>query len=114
VCPWVSCRHHLLIEVTQAKGRRPTSLRLNAPGRHLPALRPSSDGARVELWTDEAVELLFRMSHTCSIDAAEEGARGPRRIAALLGVSKQEIDRITDRALPIYKARLVEAGIEEP
>jgi hypothetical protein len=83
-CPWVGCRHHLL--VTEVDGR----LRLNLPARtRRPTLGPKASEREVEIWIDEAVEALQRMTDTCSLDVAEtvDGRLGKRRLGRLLGMS---------------------------
>ena len=69
-CPWIGCRYHLLIDVSSTG-----ALQLNGP-RHggRPALLPSSAGSEVaRVWTDDALELLEVMPHTCALDVAELG-----------------------------------------
>jgi hypothetical protein len=81
-CPWVSCRHHLLLEVAASKGGRdvrPTSLRLNRRriGRGRATGRRS--GPRilrahhlVRQWINDAVEQLAGMRYSCALDVADE------------------------------------------
>jgi hypothetical protein len=103
-CPWVGCRHHLLLEVAKtrptAKESRAMSLRLNraTPGRTLggrrPGLRSSAAAEIVRAWIDEAVELLSYMPYTCSLDVVDAFPDGlsPRRVGWLLAVTEQAID----------------------
>jgi hypothetical protein len=96
-CPWVGCKHHLL--VTEASGR----LRLNLPSRkRRPTLGPHASDAEVELWIDDVVEALQRMPDTCSLDIADRYAArgvtlGKRKLARYLGMSpsgaRKEINR---------------------
>lgn len=99
-CPWVGCRHHLLIEVAHAKPRagrdaRPTSIRLNrAPepgvlGRR-PGLHAKDPTEVVQRWIGDAIEHLERMEHTCSLDVAEQGA-SLVEVARMLGVTTASI-----------------------
>ncbi len=105
-CPWVGCRHHLLLEVAKAKpkdGReaRATSLRLNQPSRgamklgRRPGLASSSAAALVQVWIDDALELLSRMRFTCALDVVEAYPDGlpPSAIGWILGVSEGAIDQ---------------------
>ena len=104
-CPFVGCRHHLLLEV-EASTARPPKLKLNAraPGRNgrPPGLPYSAAEVVVQGWIDDALELLETMPHTCSLDAAEALADGEqafvdsdevfgRAVGAVLGVSKQQV-----------------------
>ena len=69
-CPWVGCRYHLLIEVTSSGG-----LQLNGAGTEgrPAALSSSAPSVVVEVWTDDALELLEVMPYTCALDVAELG-----------------------------------------
>ena len=76
-CPWVSCRHHLFLEVNESSG----ALRLNRPG----------------LQVDQLEE-------TCALDVAEKvRQRGEQasleEIARLLGVSQERIRQIERTAM---------------
>ncbi|MGN6107941.1 MAG: hypothetical protein ACTHU0_22725 [Kofleriaceae bacterium] len=103
-CPWVSCRHHLLLEVAASKppeGRdaRATTIRLNAAqtGRsgRPPGLASSSAAALVRLWIDDAVELLSSMRYTCALDVVDDYPDGifPSAIGMLLGISEQAVEQ---------------------
>lgn len=104
-CPWVACRHHLLLEVANATSmtdRRPTTLRANAPrfeirdGRR-PGLRASAAAVLVRQWIDDAVELLSRMEYTCTFDFVRDYPQGAPAwlVARVLGVTEAAIDKIT-------------------
>lgn len=107
-CPWVGCRHHALIEIARAKPRkdrdgrlrdaRPTSIRLNrapAPGKlgRRPGLHAQDTTEIVQAWIDDAIELLERMPHACSLDVADANPDGfPLvEVARLLGVTTAAI-----------------------
>ncbi len=105
-CPWIACRHHLLLEVAKAKPRegreaRATSLRLNAPSKgrirlgRRPGLASSSAAALVQVWIDDALELLSRMRYTCTLDVVDAYPDGlpPSAIGWLIGVGEQAIDQ---------------------
>lgn len=70
-CPYVSCRHHLAIDVTRAG-----SLRLNYPG------------VEVE-----------EMEHSCSLDLAEQHERSHSDIAVILSMSRERVRQIEVDAL---------------
>jgi hypothetical protein len=103
-CPWVGCKHHLLLEVAKArptaKESRATTLRLNrassgrTEGGRRPGLRSSAAAAIVRNWIDEAVELLSYMPYTCALDVVDDFPDGlsPRRVGWLLAVTEQAID----------------------
>lgn len=116
-CPWISCRHHLLLEVASGKlGRdlRATSLRLNAPrsgrGRR-PGLASSAAEALVHVWIDDALEQLQRMPYTCTFDVVADYPDGlpPSLLAPILGVSVHAIDKET-RAARRHAAGVLRAG----
>ena len=106
-CPWVSCRHHLLLEVASAKpkaGRdaRATTIRLNRPntggsgdvrmGRR-PGLDAGCPDSIVRAWIDDASDRLDAMPYTCTLDVVEDypdGAPLPL-IAELLGVTDKAV-----------------------
>lgn len=101
-CPWIGCRYHLLIEVTSSG-----ALQLNGgrtEGRPA-ALCSSAPSAVVEVWTDDALEQLEVMPHTCALDVAERGdlVAGVQPIAL---VARALL--LTDRAarLAVEEARL--------
>jgi hypothetical protein len=120
-CPWVSCRHHLLLEVATIepiKGRdaRPPTLRMNRPnatrntiGRRK-GLANSAARELVQTWIDDAVELLPRMRYTCSLDVAEDYPDGVSEssVAWLLGVTESAVHA----ELRVDKERLRE-GLSE-
>lgn len=98
-CPWVGCRHHLLLEVTRSGG-----LSLNRPSsgskrKALGSSEATRSGPRnpqeiVDLWIDEAAEALSQMGDTCSLDVAdrvflERVVLGNRTMGRLLGMTPQ-------------------------
>lgn len=76
-CPWVGCRHHLLIEVAAARTRRTRSrspgLILNVPttGGQRPQLRPSCDDDTLQAWIEDVVDALAAMPWSCSLDVVD-------------------------------------------
>jgi len=125
-CPWVGCRHHLLLEVAQSNGvgsttaagkprdLRPTSLRMNRPNRgraslgRRPGLESSAAHLVVRRWIDDAAEQLANMMHTCSLDVVDAYPDGlsEASVAILLGVTEQAINAETTNALREYKRRV--------
>jgi hypothetical protein len=101
-CPWVGCRHHLLLELAmpmteQRKDPRAMTLRLNAPaagrvryGRR-PGLHVGAAANVVRAWIDDAVAALMSMPYTCALDVADDFPDGlsSRDVGLLLGVSEQ-------------------------
>jgi len=70
-CPFVTCRHHLYLEVTGTGG-----LRLLHPGR--------------EPW---------EIGETCSLDVAERGPSQVVAIARLLNLTRERVRQIQNRAV---------------
>ena len=71
-CPYVSCKHHLYLEVTSTG-----SIMLNFPGK--------------EPW---------ELEQTCSIDMAESSpGLEQERVAEALGVTRQRVDQVEKKAL---------------
>lgn len=124
-CPWVGCRHHLLLEVAQAKERtgqdmRPTSLRMNRANRgrttmgRRPGLESSAAHLVVQRWIDDATEQLSSMMHTCSLDVVDQYPDGLSEgsVALLLGVTHQAVNAETRIALRKFKAGMRDAMLE--
>jgi hypothetical protein len=84
-CPWVSCRHHLALDIHASSKTR---------GRE-------NSARGVKLYRGE----LEDMPHTCSLDAADEGERGLHEIAALLGLTRERIRQISDVAISKLRAK---------
>lgn len=74
-CPWVSCRHHLAIDVNPRGG-----IRINLP---------SEDG---ELDLD-------RFEHTCSLDVADEGEHTMQVVGELLDISRERVRQMEEASL---------------
>lgn len=77
-CPWVGCKWHLCLEVTEAG-----SIKFNHPG-----LEP-----------DELVE-------TCALDVADRRGVTLETVAGLLNVSKQRIQQLEEEAFPQLRRHL--------
>lgn len=73
-CPFLSCRHHLYLDITRFKG-----IKFNFPD-----IDPAE------------------MPFSCSLDVAEEGGRTLEAVAALLNMTRETIRQIEDRALQRY------------
>jgi hypothetical protein len=69
-CPWVQCRHHLFLDV-----RQDGVVRINFPG------GPES------------------MLSTCSLDLANDGPRNLEQISVLMGMSRERVRQLEERAL---------------
>jgi hypothetical protein len=122
-CPWVGCRHHLLL--TLARPRRlnpekaratmlvlagPTETRKTGRRRGLP-----TNAARVlvEAWIDEAVERLLRLGYTCTLDLVEEkGALDDTAGGAVLGISRQAFAAEANRAEHKFRRLLEAHGVD--
>jgi hypothetical protein len=131
-CPWVGCRHHMLLEVAESKGtrrgtpgsklrdERPTSLRMNRANRgratlgRRPGLAYSAAHLVVQRWIDDATEQLSSMRCTCSLDVARDYPDGlsESSVAFLLGVTEQAINAETRTALIKFRAGLRDLALE--
>jgi hypothetical protein len=69
-CPWVSCRHHLYLDVDDEGG-----LRLNHPD-----LEPGE------------------LEESCALDVADRGEHYQEEVGALLGISRQRVRAIEAEA----------------
>lgn len=80
-CPFVSCRHHLAVEVTSGGG-----LKLNHPDEDLAALLD-----------------------TCALDVAERGGITLEEVAARLNVTRERVRQEETAALAKFKKRMTNA-----
>lgn len=69
-CPWVSCRHHLYLDVNPETG----SIKLNYP--HL------------EPW---------QMTESCSLDVADRGQHTAKQVGKIMRLSKQRVGQYEER-----------------
>lgn len=85
-CPWVSCKHHLYLDVIQSTG----SLKINFPD--------------LEPW---------ELAETCALDVAERGGITLDQVGELTNVTRERIRQIETRGLLTLKATAPEHGIDE-
>lgn len=83
-CPWVSCRHHLFLDVNENG-----SLRLNFPG----------------------LEVADLPLGGCALDAAEDGARTLDELGVLLNLTRERSRQLEVLALARLEAAATEAGL---
>jgi len=77
-CPWVTCRHHLLLDI----GR---------DGRLLKA-RAFDEANEYEL-----LEAMLDMPETCALDVAERNGASAAEVANLLGLKHDAVDEVVRR-----------------
>lgn len=90
-CPWVSCRHHLLLDISVPVVRPPSLVLARADRARLSEYAAAS---LVRAWINDAAAELDRMPETCALDVADRGAMASERVAELIGVSRQRVDQI--------------------
>ena len=98
-CPWIGCRHHLLLEAVDRRGRIHVCAGAGGP------LRP------LERWSeDELADVLSAMPATCSLDVAEGNPDGQTlaEVALLLGITRERIRQI--EAVGLRKVRRAAAA----
>lgn len=89
-CPFVSCKYHLLFDVSKK------SKRIVVPGdKHL---HPETDD-----FIQRAVARIMTMPETCTLDVTDEGPQQLPTIARITGTSKQAIEQMEKRALLALK-----------
>lgn len=71
-CPFVSCRHHLYLDVSPRTG----SIKLNFPD--------------LEVW---------EMGHSCSLDLADEGPHGLEDVGAFMNLTRERIRQLEKQSL---------------
>lgn len=74
-CPWVSCKWHLYVDVTEAGG-----IRLNHPGKELEELE-----------------------ECCALDVAEAGGATLERVGELLGLTRERIRQLEEVGFARYR-----------
>lgn len=85
-CPFVSCKHHLYLDVSERTG----SIKLNFPD--------------LEVW---------EMPETCALDLADDGERTLEQIGDTLNITREAVRLIVDRGLAKIKvasAHLMDDG----
>jgi len=75
-CPWVSCRHHLFLEVRESGG-----IKLNFP--HL------------EVWA---------MGESCSLDVADRGTATLEQAGRAVGLTRERVRQIESRGKGSFAA----------
>lgn len=70
-CPWVSCKHHLYLDVTEAGG-----LKVNFP--------------TLEVW---------ELEETCALDVADGGGETLERVGELVNLTRERVRQVEVRAL---------------
>lgn len=81
-CPFVSCRHHLYLDVNEEKG----SLKLNFPD--------------LEVW---------ELPETCSLDVADRGGMTLEEVGEIMNLTRERIRQVEVRGLKKLKDT-IEAG----
>ncbi len=71
-CPWVSCKHHLYLDINPETG----SIKINFPD--------------LEPW---------EMKHTCALDVAEQGALTLEEIGLITNLTRERIRQVEVRGL---------------
>lgn len=79
-----------------------------------PGLASSAAEALVQVWIDDAIDLLVRMEHTCSLDVVDErGAISDGEQAELVGCTREAISQRVARYKVRLRIGLIEQGIDE-
>lgn len=86
-CPFISCKHHLFLDVNERTG----SLKLNFPDG-----APDIDPAQLEV-----------MPATCSLDVADEGGASLSRVGEVMNLTRERVrqqqERIIHKSLPVLQ-----------
>lgn len=82
-CPFVSCSHHLLVDVVHP-GQLHKTFPFDDEG--------DADGSAF-------AKILTTREATCSLDVADEGETAPRVIGRLVNTSRQMVERVIDRGI---------------
>lgn len=107
-CPWVSCRHHLALDVTSVG-----SIKLRSGPRKGSTLRNGQTWG-VDDWLEAAADMLLDMPETCSLDVAgREGGVTLEEIAAMTNMSRQRVQQEEVMALRSMRRQLGLAKFNE-
>ncbi len=139
-CPFISCRFHLLVELTAPNGdhaeagydaggqyrhdavaRPQPSMTLNRarPGQppplgRPPTLAPDASKREVAAFVDAAVAQLEVMPESCVLDVADRGPQSQEAVAAVLGLSVEAVIDAEAEAGAQLRGRSYEAGAPPP
>ena len=86
-CPYVSCKHHLYLDVNERTG----SIKLNFPD--------------LEVW---------EMPETCALDVAEGGGSTLEEVGEMMNITRERIRQLETRIVASLAASLSAQGIEAP
>jgi hypothetical protein len=81
-CPWVSCKHHVYLDVNEATG----SVKLNFPD--------------LEPW---------ELKETCALDVADRGGVTLEEVGEILNLTRERIRQVEVRALEQLQGKELEA-----
>lgn len=70
-----------------------------ARGRTKPYPKQGIDSKSFEEWSDEAVDKLQSMKHSCALDVAEDGVLDPDEIADALALHRKHVERVYREAI---------------
>lgn len=103
-CPFVSCRHHLLIDQdTRWVGNRATD------GLTINPVAIAAAGSDIDNWTEDDVETaLLSLKESCALDVATEGPRDQTEVAELMGLGRTLVEKIEHAS--INRLRLSQGG----
>lgn len=88
-CPWATCPHSLLVDVTRRRG-----------------------GA-ADLVVHDRTEAAIRLGRTCVLDIADEGRARQQDVADLLGITHQMVALVERVALRKLRARATDGRLRE-
>lgn len=92
-CPFISCRHHLFLDVDQATG----SIKLNFPGHFHGDGTPNLD----------------QMHATCALDVADHDGKTLETVGGLLNVTRERVRQIEALALESLRKGLLRIGVTD-
>lgn len=99
-CCRVSCKYHLLLDIGAGGS-------INAGYGH--TLRAKATPEQVDAWAEEQSERLISMPETCALDIADEGGGiDNQAIADALGISREAVRQIIDKATDKIKVKITE------
>jgi hypothetical protein len=91
-CPYVSCRHHLAIDVSDETGSIGSVLMHGV-------LSDRHGDDHADAWIGALAEAIRFMPDTCSLDVADRGSHILQEVADIYGVTRQAVSLIEVAAL---------------
>jgi hypothetical protein len=105
-CPWVSCRYHLGLEVTEQGALVPTAWRSAGGRKRVWPLRAprNQDEQRAEIIAQAMIAAWEQGAPSCALDVADADGAVLEAVGDAMGVTRERARQIEKRALAVTQA----------